>query len=80
MRIYENVLKTSENRLPQRAYYIPKGKSEYMLLNGNDWRFAYFTRDIDYTDNIEKWDTIAVPSCWQTLGYENPNYSNINYP
>lgn len=80
MRIYENVLKTSENRLPQRAYYIPGGKSEYMLLNGNDWRFAYFTRDIDYTDNIEKWDTIAVPSCWQTLGYENPNYSNINYP
>ncbi len=80
MRIYENILKTSENRLPQRAYYIPKGKSEYMLLNGNDWRFAYFTRDIDYTDNIEKWDTIAVPSCWQTLGYENPNYSNINYP
>ena len=80
MRIYENILKTSENRLPQRAYYIPKGKSEYMLLNGNDWRFAYFTRDIDYTDDIEKWDTIAVPSCWQTLGYENPNYSNINYP
>ncbi len=80
MRIYENVLKTSENRLPQRAYYIPGGKSEYMLLNGDDWRFAYFTRDIDYTDNIEKWDTITVPSCWQSLGYENPNYTNINYP
>ena len=34
MRIYENPSKTSENRLPQRAYYIPSGKSEYRLLNG----------------------------------------------
>ncbi len=79
MRIYENVLKTSENRLPQRAYYIPKGKSEYTLLNG-DWRFNYYKRDIDVPENIEKWDTVPVPSCWQTLGYENPNYTNANYP
>ena len=80
MRKYENVLITSENRLPQRAYYIPGGKSEYMLLNGDDWRFAYFSRDIDAQGVIEKWDTITVPSCWQSIGYENPNYTNINYP
>ncbi len=79
MRIYENILKTSENRLPQRAYYIPKGKSEHMLLNG-DWRFSFYTRDIDVPEVIENWDIIPVPSCWQTLGYENPNYTNINYP
>lgn len=79
MRIYENHLKTSENRLPQRSYYIPTGNSEYRLLNG-DWRFAYFSRDIDVPESIEKWDIIKVPSCWQTLGYENPNYTNINYP
>ncbi len=79
MRIYESVLKTSENRLPQRAYYIPKGKSEYKLLNG-DWRFSYYKRDIDVPDLIDNWDTISVPSCWQALGYENPNYTNINYP
>jgi len=79
MRVYENILKTSENRLPQRSYYIPSGKSEYKLLNG-EWRFAYFSRDIDVPENIEKWDTVPVPSCWQALGYENPNYTNINYP
>lgn len=79
MRIYEDVLKTSENRLPQRAYYIPEGKSEYMLLNGQ-WRFKYYERDIDVPNDIENWDTIPVPSCWQILGYENPNYTNINYP
>ena len=71
MRKYENILKTSENRLPQRSYYIPAGKSDYKLLNG-DWRFAYFSRDIDVPEKIEKWDTVPVPSCWQALGYENP--------
>ena len=79
MRIYENPQKTSENRLPQRSYYIPTGRSEYNLLNG-DWRFAYFKRDIDIPETIADWDTVPVPSCWQILGYENPNYTNINYP
>lgn len=79
MQIYERTDKTSENRLPQRPYYIPEGKSEYRLLNGN-WRFAYFSRDIDVPKSITQWDTIPVPSCWQLHGYEHPNYSNINYP
>ena len=51
----------------------------YTLLNGT-WDFAYFSRDIDVPETIEHWDTIPVPSCWQLQGYENPNYSNINYP
>ncbi len=72
-------MKTSENRLPPRSYYIPGGISEYMLMNGQ-WDFAYFDRDIDVPEKIEKWDTIAVPSCWQLEGYENPNYTNVNYP
>lgn len=79
MRFYENPLKTSENRLETRSYYIPTGKSEYMLLNGK-WNFKYFSRDVDYTGDIDKWDEITVPSCWQILGYENPNYTNINFP
>lgn len=79
IRTYENILKTSENRLEPRSYYIPKGKSKYTLLNG-EWDFAYFKRDIDVPDVIENWDKIEVPSCWQLKGYENPNYTNINYP
>lgn len=79
MRIYENPEKTSENRLAQRAYYIPGGISEYHLLNGK-WRFSFFEYDTDVPDKIEKWESIMVPSCWQTEGYEAPNYSNINYP
>ena len=79
MRFYENVLKTSENRLPQRNYYIPYGKAEYMLLNGT-WRFAYFEKEDEVPEIIDKWNEIPVPSCWQAQGYENPNYTNINYP
>ena len=79
MRQYENPRKTSENRCPPRSYYIPGGRSEYTLLNG-DWRFAFYSRDIDVPEVINAWDTIPVPSCWQLQGYENPNYSNINYP
>lgn len=79
MRNYENPRATSENRCVPRSYYIPGGKSEYTLLNGQ-WRFAYYSRDIDVPENIENWETIPVPSCWQLHGYENPNYSNINYP
>ena len=82
VRIYENILKTSENRESPRSYYIPRGISEYILLNG-EWDFCYFSRDIDVPEipsRIEKWDRIRVPSCWQILGYENPNYTNINYP
>ena len=79
MRIYENPEKTAKNRLPQRAYYIPEGRSSRTLLNG-DWRFRYFPRDIDVPEKITEWDTVPVPSCWQLLGYEEPNYTNINYP
>lgn len=79
VRVYEDVLKTSENRLPQRAYYIPEGNAEYMLLNGK-WRFAYYPCDIDVPEMITQWDSVTVPSCWQLHGYENPNYTNINYP
>ena len=79
MRIYENPQITSENRKSARNYYIPGGVSEYQLLNGI-WRFAYFNRDIDVPEQISAWDEIEVPSCWQILGYENPNYTNTNYP
>ncbi len=79
MRFYENPEKTSENRCTSRACYIPGGVSERILLNGQ-WNFSYFARDIDVPERIEAWDTVSVPGCWQLQGYENPNYSNINYP
>ncbi len=91
MRVYENFNKTYENREPQRAYYIPydtlekalKGdRSEskyYKLLNGT-WNFAFYKSDMLVPEIITEWDKVPVPSCWQALGYENPGYTNVNYP
>lgn len=79
MRVYENPLKTSENRCAPRSYYIPSGVSEYKLLNGT-WNFKYFKSDIDVPEKIDNWDTIPVPSCWQTEGYDTVNYTNYEYP
>ena len=79
MRFYENILKTSENRLAPRSYYIPSNAGAYTLLNGT-WRFRYYERDIDIEEEISRWDEIGVPSCWQARGYENPNYTNSQYP
>ena len=78
MRFYEDLNRMSENRLPQRSYYIPAGEAEYTLLNGK-WNFCYFQNG-DIAEEPQKWDKIDVPGCWQLYGYEDPNYSNINYP
>ena len=61
-----------------RSWYIPSGEAVCTTLNGA-WKFAFFA-DGDISDEINFTDTIDVPSCWQARGYENPNYSNINYP
>lgn len=78
MRFYEDITKNSYNRLPQRSYYIPKGVASCKLLNGI-WKFAY-SENGDRLIEPKKWNEISVPSCWQTSGYDTPNYVNIQYP
>ena len=79
MKHYEDLTHISENREPQRAYYIPENEGAYTLLNG-EWNFKFYKRDYDEADVEMEWDKIPVPSCWQILGYENPNYANVRYP
>ena len=79
MRFYEDLAHIKENRLPQRAYYIPAGAAEYTLLNG-EWNFKYYDCDYKEEKEIKAWDKIPVPSCWQLFGYEDPNYTNVFYP
>lgn len=78
MRFYEDIARTSENRMPPRAYYIPRGAAAFISLNG-EWRFKYMENG-DEDNAILSWDTIEVPSCWQLKGYGSPNYTNVNYP
>ena len=79
MRFYEDLTFLSENRLPARSYYIPEGAKTDLC---GEWRFVYFadSDEMQETMAVEKWDSVQVPSCWQATGYEEPNYTNVNYP
>ena len=79
MRFYEDLHFLQENRMPQRAYYIPEGPGSYTGLNGN-WDFRYYEADYLEEEAVTHWDTIPVPSCWQSQGYEHPWYTNVRYP
>lgn len=87
MKKYENPALVGENRCKQRAYYIPcatkeeaisKTSSRYTLLNG-EWEFGFFKNPYE-VDETELNDRIPVPSCWQSLGYDQIQYCNVNYP
>ena len=77
MRKYENLKHIQENRLKQRAYYIPENASAKIPLNGI-WQFEFYENDFD--DECTKSGEIDVPSCWQCRGYEKPYYTNVVYP
>lgn len=58
----------------------------YLSLNG-EWKFKYFENynqvDFGFAEphfNSREWDTIDVPSCWETEGYGVPQYCNVQYP
>ncbi|NHN32463.1 glycoside hydrolase family 2 TIM barrel-domain containing protein [Paenibacillus agricola] len=58
----------------------------YQTLNGG-WKFKYHTSVKDVEDgfyaasaDVSGWDDLLVPSCWQTNGYDQLHYTNVNYP
>ena len=94
MEKFNNVTIISENREPQRAYYVPfknaddamtkrvEFSSQYVTLNGV-WNFKFLECPLDIpnnTDEILYEEKIPVPSCWECYGYGQIQYTNINYP
>ena len=94
MEKFNNLTTVSENREPQRAYYIPFGNksdamsrkksksSQYTDLNG-EWNFRYFESHLDIPDTMSEIsyeEKLPVPSCWESYGYGQIHYTNINYP
>ncbi len=94
MEKYNDLSIISENREPQRAYYIPFSTKEkalsclkehserYTDLNGV-WNFRYFESHLDIPEgvnDIRYKKTLPVPSCWECYGYGQVQYTNINYP
>ncbi|MFW9300485.1 glycoside hydrolase family 2 TIM barrel-domain containing protein [Glaesserella parasuis] len=81
------------NTTPHHAYFIPfatqdklaplerEQSSLFTLLNG-EWQFNYFTSVMDLPEDFLSQPfehRIPVPSNWQTQGFEQHQYTNINY-
>ena len=88
---HENPKTLHVNTLPMRAYCIPfqdeqtalrgdrEASSRMTLLNGT-WDFAYYPAYAAMPDTVAYSDRIAVPSVWQTQGYDRNQYTNVRYP
>lgn len=94
MEKYNDLKMLSENREKQRAYYIPhrslesatskdkQRSSAYRSLNGV-WDFCYLECPLDLPEDISALsfsETLPVPSCWESYGYGQIQYTNTDYP
>ena len=76
---------TEENR----CYYVPldvQEKENARNLSGIDWKFGYYP-NVESVPEFYKKDfdeeafgRLEVPSCWQMLGFDQKQYTNIRYP
>ncbi len=94
MTFHESFKNLHVNTLSDHCYFIPFAKgedpyalrensSEFQLLNG-EWDFRFY-ESFDKIDDkqilLDEFDsTINVPSCIQLLGYDTPQYVNLQYP
>lgn len=73
-----------------RCYYIPltaDGSKSGRALGGNDWKFAFYPYPEAVPESFiqpdfaeEGFVDMEVPSCWQMKGYDQKQYTNVNYP
>lgn len=75
---YQSLKAAEQNQRGRSDYYRP--------LNGN-WQFELAPSPQDISESFieadfddDDWDQIQVPSNWEMLGYDRPNYTNVNYP
>ena len=64
-----------------------RGASKFFKTLDGSWKFKYQRSVYDVQDGFygedydaDAWDKITVPSNWQMVGYDKPNYTNVNYP
>lgn len=91
---YEDPRQLHIHACAPRAYCVPQSpQSNYVewmeesdrvqMLNGS-WKFSYYSSlqmvPDDAFEHTEGFDTIEVPSCWQVLGYDAHQYTNVRYP
>lgn len=64
-----------------------RGESPYYKTLNGSWKFRYYksvklVEDGFYNEDtyVNDWDNLIVPSCWQVNGYDQCQYTNLNYP
>ena len=86
-----NRLKSKSTFMPYDSeFQAKKGermKSDRCILLNGEWKFniyaSYRDRELSFADpafDASEWDTIPVPSSWQSLGYDKHIYVNTQYP
>ena len=69
-----------------KPWFTPT-KADYLSLNG-EWKFKFVPEPAQrpgeedfYGDkaDVNNWDDIQVPSCWEMKGYDLPLYINVEY-
>ena len=78
-----------------RAYFIPYKnwesalagqwkKSDRVVMLSGEWNFRYYNAPYEVPEYFwigsDSFDTIKVPGCWQTQGYDRHQYTNVRYP
>ena len=93
---HENLEKLHVGTCANRSYYIPFSGTQVpnrmeisdrvTMLSDKCWQFRYYENPIIvenfYKNNFDvtNFDVITVPSCWQMLGYDKHQYTNVAYP
>ncbi|MBO6157935.1 MAG: DUF4981 domain-containing protein [Firmicutes bacterium] len=92
---YEDPQKLHIGTEENRSYYIPFSTPEEALIGDRDmsdrvlslngtWGFHYYPSVLDLPDDpFSEYladDEIPVPSVWQMYGYDQHQYTNVNYP
>ncbi|MBC8081342.1 MAG: DUF4981 domain-containing protein [Gorillibacterium sp.] len=64
-----------------------RGRSPFFQTLNGSWKFRYVPSVLEVRENfyeaaadVSAWDDLIVPSCWQTNGYDQLHYTNVNYP
>lgn len=71
----------------QERFSEKREDSDRLLMLSGDWKFRYYENPSQVEEGFfvpefpsGRFDTIRVPSCWQMLGYDNHQYTNVRYP
>lgn len=72
---------------PEQLDILKRSRSPYYQSLNGGWRFGFYPNPDEVPEDfmnpgrdLDDWDVITVPSCWQTKGYGQCQYTDTDYP